>query len=655
MKRNVFYFAVIVMTLLYASCSDNTDPNGGEIGGEGSITFTLPGANTGSITYADPPVASEDENKLDALNIYVFDSDSKLEKIFRTGDIVFGGVGDARTATVDLTGREGGKSFYFLGNADNKSADLDKLNVGVTTKTEFVEAITDRNVEIPKTPLIMSGSTTIANVQTPTNDEKKVTLKRRVARFDVFNDDDETNFEIKDILIANANQRTYLFPEATKSPPKTIETGNLPTVNFDGITGANEGETHSVFYLYPTTLGPDKTQISFEGIFNNESRIYNLNMTDDVEIEPNKRYILRAKKVEINKVEFTLQIENWQLGTEHVVDPETELVKFSDLKLTGGTGIVKDADVYAYNISNLSTDAKIEFDVTSYGSGGTKRTVKYNHGGPKTWTGLQINDPEPKLSYAAYYMQHYVIDIPKPNPKVPLEMVITLNNVANPDQKLVITIYANRYPGTVLYPVLFEGEYWAPVNVGATTREGYFDVADMGLTYQWGRTNYGSAYGVTDDLEMGPVTAAIGNGNGKNKFITNSFSPQDWAYPAVNNLWTTSTLPCPSGWRIPLLADLNRIKTAFDNGKTEWEAPYLKVKGTNADENENEVLYFPAAGYRLYNGDWIGRGKTGAYWSGNSEATSSWLVFNEGTVSPTAAVGRAHGASVRCIKTSKSF
>lgn len=661
MKRNIILSILsAIIALSFMACSDENEiVNPGIVENDGNITFILPGINKGGISYADPPVASDAENKMDTLNIYVFDDVSKkLEKVFRTDDITFGGSGASRTAKVNMTGREGKKIFYFVGNGNSISRDLHNINVGVTQVSDFIESITDRNVKMPVAPLVMSGKTIIEKVEEPQPDEKKVTLKRRVARFDVDNETSDTNFEIKNIVIFNSNQRAYLFEDALKNPGKTIETGDMPKVAFSDITGANTGISTSVFYLYPTTLGTGKTQISFEGVFNGEEKIYNLNLENDVEVDPNKRYILKAKKVPLIDIDFTLQIEDWNVGEEYETQPETELVTFGSIEIKGGTGMTNVDN--NFDLTGLSAATKINFKVTSYNKDGVKVETKYKHGGPTTWNGLKINNPTPVLTYSAHYEQDFEIDIPLPNPKVPLEVSITLINVVNPDQKETFTFYANRYPGTELYPVLFGGLYWAPVNVGATTIDGFFDTKDMGLFYQWGRNNYGHTYGTSGDIHHGPVTMAVANS--LQKFIANSFDSKNWASDNNNALWVkTGTGPCPAGWRVSEIADLNKIKEAFDANTDEnkvvvWESPYLKIKGTNAGVNSNEILCLPAAGYRVYNGDWEGRNTpTGVYWSGDSAATSSWLSFSPTTVNSVQEAGRANGASVRCVKQTPTF
>ena len=663
MKKKTIFLILLAVPLLFAACSDDNEMTNIPVDGNGIITFVLPGANSGSVTYADP-VASAEENKLDALNIYVFaDGNKKLEKVFRTSDIQFGGSGAARTATINMTGREGKKIFYFVGNGNDVSEELKDINVGVTDVADFIETITDRNVKMPVTPLLMSGTTTIDDVQNPNPDQKKVLLKRRVARFDVHNDSVVTNFRIDKILVAKSNQRAYVFNDATKSKNKQIETGNFASVDFSKFTNANKGETPSVFYIYPTTLGKTKTQISLEGVFNKETRIYNLNLDKDVEIDPNKRYILKAKPVPINMVEFSLEIEDWALGSTHITEPETELIKFSDYEIVGGTNLDRDGDVF--KLERITTAAKINFTATSYGSQGVKVDFNFRYGDPDKWKDLKINNPPPVLTYAAYYVQNFEIDVPAPSGKTPFEVVITLTNVANPDQKKKIVFYAFRYPGTNLYPVFFNNVYWAPVNAGATTLNGFLDYGDMGYTYQWGRPIYKGIYGVSDDLQVGPVTNTAAGDAIPNKFITSVFAPNDWLQSVNNALWlgnsnTTNVAPCPADWRVPTEAELEYIRTAFtsstpENPKVEWAAPYLKVKGAHIAKNPNEILYLPAAGYRHYNGDWIGQGVNGAYWSGNNAATTKWMTFTSTQMDALTVTQRANGASVRCVKQNNNF
>lgn len=659
MKNNIIYLVLIAGFLLFTMCSDENEVVNPGIGGEqdGNITFVLPGMYKSSGTYADP-IASDAENIMNQLSIYMFnDSSGKLEKIFKSNTITIEDVENEPaqySATINLTGKSGKKTFYFIINGETVSAEFNNFILGVTHVSEFLELITDKHTLMPKTPLLMTGKATIDKVEEAKDDEKKVTIKRRVARFDVVNDETATNFKLKNIYVTKANLRTYLFSDATGTPTKTIEAANYQKVDFTGLDNANNGATPSVLYLYKTVLGKigtGKTEISFEGELDGVTQTYNLHLDDDIDIIPNTRYILKAKPVPITDIEFTIEIANWEVGSEHETSPETELVEFSNLELINqGGGIVQNGD--EFDLTSITKDGLITFTAKSYNKKGTVASVKYNHGSESTWPGLKINNPTPVLTYSgAFYTQKYEIQIPKPTTKYPIEMQITIANALNVDQKKIITIYCDRYPGTKLYPVLFEGIYWAPINVGAEVKDEYMELREMGLFYQWGRNNYGSKWNAKDAVD-GPVSETYATtGDGKDKFIANPFEPGDWLSPAKNDLWsaTNNRGPCPAGWRVPSQAELQKIKTAYDNTGSQivtWESPYMKIKGTN----DNGTIYLPATGYRGPQGQWNAQGISGHYRAIDSNGTkASALVFDSSSlIIGTSA--RAAGLTVRCVR-----
>lgn len=654
MRDNIILLAFVVILSLFVTCSDDNEIE--SIGGkDGDISFIIPGIRKAAETYA--PIASDDENLLTQLTIYMFnDVSGKLEKIFRADQITIKEEDKTNhSATINLTRRSGKKTFFFVINGEDVSDELKQVIEGVTPMSEFVEIITDKHTQMPKIPLLMSGKTTIDQVETPTEDERKVKIRRRLARFDIENDSDDTNFEIQKIYVSKGNLRTYLFSDASGTPPKRIEIANFTAIDFSTFDDANKGHTPSVFYIYPTTLGAGKTDISFEGKFQGEVRMYNLHLDKDVNIEPNTRYIIKAKKVPINNIEFEITIANWELGSEHITEPETELVKFSSLELNGGEGIVDNGND-SYDITKISKDGIITFTATSYHKEGTTVAVKYNHGAEASWTGLRVNTPTPVLTYGTHYLQKYEIYIPTKanNVKLPIDVDIIVTNATNIDQKKIVTIYSDRYPGSKrLYPVQFDGLYWAPVNVGAVEKSGYIEPAEMGLFYQWGRNNYGSRWKDDSDLVQGPLTTAEGTtGTAKDKFIKNQelLSSGDWTTQINNNFWFGNTQgPCPTGWRVPSQAELQKILTAYNrsDGTVVWEKQYLKIKGTN----DNGILYLPATGYRKYDGKWYDQGISGNYWTGTVNSPYVYyMTFDAGKVEMRSNAFRASGFMVRCVR-----
>jgi len=193
---------------------------------------------------------------------------------------------------------------------------------------------------------------------------------------------------------------------------------------------------------------------------------------------------------------------------------------------------------------------------------------------------------------------------------------------------------------TVKSPVT--NRVWLDRNIGAaevcTT---YNDVACYGDYFQWGRNPDGH-----EDSSSGVIaTQATSISNvGNSLFIkAGSTYKYDWAYSvdstgvARNAQWskTDASSVCPSGFRVPTLAELSAEVNGHINNRVDAFNSFLKL---------------PSAGYRGADSLFIYVGDIGAYWSVDINGNKS----NAGSFTPNSAYGtavnRAIGASVRCIK-----
>lgn len=649
--------------LLFTACSDD-DPVGGNPypeNPEGMITFTLSGVTKAVQTYADP-IATDNENSVSTVDVYMFNDDSGvLEKIFKVDAANLGQVGTDLTATIDVTGRTGKRNFYFVANASGNASILEDVDAGLTTETEFKEYLTDRSqAAFLQNPLLMTAYSEIAAIETPTPTEKKVKLMRRVARFDIDNKAAETNFTISKILIQGARERGYIFADATGTPAQTIETGSLPAINYTDSANANIGMVGSIFYLYPTTLETTGTMISFEGVFNGETRLYSLK--PGTPIEANKRYILKVKKIDINKPDLELTAEDWgDAATTEEAKPEGNNATFSQAVLTGGTGIQVDGN--NYDISAATAAGTITIPVQSFKKVATTARVTYLIGSAADLPGFAINTPEPTLTYALSYLQEYKIIIPKQTTPAPFHIQVEIVNEAFPEQREVYNIYGGLYPGTFLKPIVFGGIKWAPVNVGATEIGTANEVKYMGLLFQWGRNvgfPYNAGQGEITDTIMGPldyITATTGEA--RDKFIiTPDVEPRDWLTPQDGSLWSGEKTqgPCPDGWRMPAKADLEKIVAAYgygyglNEGKVIWDD--TAKRGVVKADNGSDLLYFPAAGWRSW-----ANGKTFNYnisayslSSDTNGASAIALDFRSNEIALKTGIYRAGAFPVRCVQ-----
>lgn len=202
---------------------------------------------------------------------------------------------------------------------------------------------------------------------------------------------------------------------------------------------------------------------------------------------------------------------------------------------------------------------------------------------------------------------------------------------------------------------------WAPVNCGY-----HKDDFKYGKLYQWGR-KYGQGYDENDasvpTIEEGGISVITGQHKSKaNVFFTSTKEyNDDWLYPQDSELWNSGTDsnpvktendPCPEGWRVPTYAELDELNnnysswTTDDNGRSgRW------FSGPNSYTASVPQVFFPAAGYRSNSdGDAIGRGYDGRYWSSRPDSNNAnRLHFYRSNVDMYH-YGRAIGYSVRCVQ-----
>jgi len=636
--------------MLLTACSNDVDyPQDTEK--EGHITFSLPGTTKRIVSYADP-VASTEENRLSTLFVYVFkeetDNTGKLEQVFRFGDGYepMGGDQDNPTVTLDMTGRTGTKKLYFVGNAAGKAANLEKANVGETVESGFLEIISNVQQDMITTPLIMSTIQAI-DLDAMTDDMKKVTLVRRVARFDVVNDSDVTNFTIEKILVSGINQQGHLFGNAFGSTAPV--TGNLPVIDYSVVTNANQGETASVFYLYPSVLGQGKGTIAFEGLFNNQRKIYELDLTADLEIRTNKRYILKASTEDLNNVKFELNITDWMDDGEHTAEPGPNQIVFPSVDEISRFNIA-DKGQYVYDITYTTSEAKLYIPVKTYSKSPATISISYEKG-DNSITDITINNPEPVLTYSAGYVYNYEITIPtRSDMNQEVEAKIEIINSLDPTQQMNLTVKGEKrivYPGTSLYPVVVGGVVFSPVNVGATA------ATARGKFYQWGRTyaapwvTPGTAPAETEVI-AGPKAAEVAN-----KFITTTIQPHDWLNPQNDALWPKGARgPCPAGWRLGTREEWDEVVQAFFKAKEEGKTMYASNRFAIPGDNPAETLYLPN-GIRHNNGYCT---EEHAYYWGTSDFflhERKGIQFHINQTLLISSVGeqnRVYGFQIRCVK-----
>lgn len=338
------YYLMALAGLLMASCSEDNDPfNAG--GGEGQtgareLTFVFPGTAQGVVPYA--VTASAAENELKTLDIYVFGVDSMkaarpmvLEEIFRSGQgYELTTNSDAKTAKISVpAGNQ--KTFYFVANA-REHLSLDSVELHVTDTTAFKAKMSNTLKGHITCPMLMSAKVDMPDVATEVaKGTIDVTLTRRVARFDIQNNSETSNFVISEVVLADVPGNAPLFPIAGYVAPLVPK---LPVIDFSAMKNSNAGVTNSVFYMYPIDKdNVNKVGFSLVGtslvmnapqVLDVEFKSYT-DKTKTIDIEANNRYLVQVEDLGSGDLTATLKVIEWIVGDTVNVDTGDGTIKLS--------------------------------------------------------------------------------------------------------------------------------------------------------------------------------------------------------------------------------------------------------------------------------------------------------------------------------------
>lgn len=326
---------MVLAAFAMVACSDDTDPFGG--GGEPTkpvgrgLSFVFPGTAKGVVPYS--AAASESENELKTLDIYVFGEDTTsaatpkpmvLEEVFKSGvsgEFDFTTSGQDKLAKISVyAGNK--KSFFFVANGRDHLS-LDSLELHVTDTATFVRKTTNVQNGLLECPMLMSGFHDMPDVATAiAGGAIEVELVRRVARFDLLNNSDDSGFIIREILVNNARGGNYIF-DGNAAPYAASLLDKLPIIDFAPFPNANYGESNSVLYLYPTIVAGE-TELALVGTVasSGKPQVYPVrllpNQTDGddklIQIKSNNRYLLSVLSLGTGYINATLKVTEWVVG-----------------------------------------------------------------------------------------------------------------------------------------------------------------------------------------------------------------------------------------------------------------------------------------------------------------------------------------------------
>lgn len=400
---------------------------------------------------ADKAIATEAENHITSLDIYVFGSDKEegpytFQERFayrEDGSAVPGATkislkSDGETSTIATLRPKKGlfSKFYCVANqtrlikADGVTPfdSFDPLTqsspgmgynvvnkAGVPTEADFLRLTTPLIDTDPNkadepdnkllTPLPMVGSYNPAldlrEISMSSRTRINMTLSRIVARFDIVNDAAKSHFTITHISMGRGRRGVTMFPVQAVSdadPDKTLIT--YPDCEFKG-DNVNIGTQTGAFYSYPSPL-EDEGYLILKGK-------YALNMTDQpkdvsypiafeqktegtggfIEVKHNHRYTVRITDADPFELKVNITVSEWGDGEKIDYNPANELT-VNKAETTGTTSLDPNNKTAVLNLTETGNAGG--FTVTASSNAEIQATVVYPGFSNCNWLKTEVTE-----------------------------------------------------------------------------------------------------------------------------------------------------------------------------------------------------------------------------------------------------------------------
>lgn len=251
----IFYCTLTFLFLVLVSCSPEETSGKEELPlpEAGRVRLYLPASIV--LMPATRAAATEEENALSRLDIYIFDDQDVLEQVIPEATIEE----TAGSNWVEFDAGSGMKSFYLVANARMLSA----LNVtpGETSLAQFRELATDEMDQLMTPPLLMSGYR--ENVDVTADNVISIDLSHRVAKLEISNEPLRSGLTISTAKLSGGSASVHLFDHAT---------GSLTAAAVD-LTFAYEADKA---YYVPAT---GNMNVTLSGVWTGSETTYELNFT----------------------------------------------------------------------------------------------------------------------------------------------------------------------------------------------------------------------------------------------------------------------------------------------------------------------------------------------------------------------------------------
>nr|WP_129733419.1 hypothetical protein [Parabacteroides goldsteinii] len=557
---------ILLLPALAIACMGcNNEPIDGELsptGAANEIQLVISGNGEG-VDYTKA-IASEPENKIENLDVYIFASDAQAgtykyldkwqsaaanDKTLKTFALqASGSAWNASVFPTEVAGYPFLKLFLVANREDNLYQEDGAATLTLTAFTaagdfgvatdeaaflqSYTKALTATQLLHPS--LLMTGNGTTKMQGTVSN--VKIELKRVVARFDIDNTARTSNLTIQSIAFQQGRKTGTLWSGGTLTVVADPNQGTSPLlmkyqeVDYTALANANQGVTESAIYTYPT-LDTDKASLVIKGTYHdpvtnsNKPATYTVPLqktngvtgtTADIAILRNNRYKLRIIDVTSTTMAAAFEIEDWTSGGGITIKPEapvsaTFTATGADVAEVGDDKMRVDVagGTFTLTVSHINKPVTIE----------TTPTYEPTYGGTGWITVAPITRAAASNAEATITIAPNGSSDADQKPHEVHIGYITVKWGEIPEEQMKLEIYRGASMVTYMDPAagqtvrfaaveMKDNKFWAPINVGATTIKNKAvatgDItADCGKLFQWGRKSGVNATNSPSDIYEG--------------------------------------------------------------------------------------------------------------------------------------------------------
>lgn len=403
--KKTYVMLLLALAGFVSSCTNEDGTEGPTPSGSaGEIQLVFSGS--GESTEYTKAIASDSENKIANLKVYLFGAATAdatddnyhymetwtMKETAPTGkEFILQPTGSSWAASIkpgELKGlpyltlvcvanqdnlfKTDGGAFATL-EAATTDPDAGTITNAGTLLDAFKAAYTAKmgTTDILKTPLAMTGTGTTKISGSVS--KVAITLKRIVARFDIDNTTATSQLTIENVAMGQGRPNGSLFGATPAADPITYA-----DVAFAG-ENANQGTLESALYVYPN-LAADESYLIIKGKYKSPSTgeqipvTYNIPVVKTPEdatadtpanyiaINANSRYKLRITDVTESNIYSTFEVEDWTSGGGVIIKPDNakpEMNKMDGVDVPtlveGVTSFYRTADAGTFNIVMTST------------------------------------------------------------------------------------------------------------------------------------------------------------------------------------------------------------------------------------------------------------------------------------------------------------